>query len=519
MQTVVSASEMRWCDETTIRKYGVPSLLLMENAGRGVARIAQQRLGSLRGEHVLILCGKGNNGGDGFVVARHLLNAGATITVLLFASPRELKGDAKTNFDMLKRLRPTSSDRLSIKSFNKALLSRLPKPRLIIDAIFGTGFGGAIRQPFLNAINWINQQGVPVLAVDIPSGVDGTTGVVMNTAVKATWTATFGLLKTGLLCNEGQDHVGDLEVIDISIPDAVRHAGTLKTHLVEASDVRSLLPGRPSTAHKYSVGKVFILAGSRGFTGAAYLCATAALKAGTGAVILGTPDSVYPILGRRLTETIVTPLPSTAEGSVAQAAMKTIMEKLKWADVAVIGPGLSTNAETQDLLLSLLREHEGKLVIDADALRAIARIGLRNLKRLKASFVLTPHSGELSRLIDIPAKEIEVNRVAVARNAGAAGKATIVLKGGPTAVGVGDGSVFLNSTGNPGMATVGSGDVLAGIIASLWAQGMEQQSAAYSGVYLHGLAGDLARDAYGERSVVAQDLIDKLPAALRSVEA
>jgi NAD(P)H-hydrate epimerase len=341
----------------------------------------------------------------------------------------------------------------------------------------------------------------------------------MNTAVKATWTATFGLLKTGLLCNEGQDHVGDLEVIDISIPDAVRHAGTLKTHLVEASDVRSLLPGRPSTAHKYSVGKVFILAGSRGFTGAAYLCATAALKAGTGAVILGTPDSVYPILGRRLTETIVTPLPSTAEGSVAQAAMKTIMEKLKWADVAVIGPGLSTNAETQDLLLSLLREHEGKLVIDADALRAIARIGLRNLKRLKASFVLTPHSGELSRLIDIPAKEIEVNRVAVARNAGAAGKATIVLKGGPTAVGVGDGSVFLNSTGNPGMATVGSGDVLAGIIASLWAQGMEQQSAAYSGVYLHGLAGDLARDAYGERSVVAQDLIDKLPAALRSVEA
>lgn len=519
MQTLVSASEMRWCDETTIRKYRVPSLLLMENAGGGVARVAQQRFGSLRGEHVLVFCGKGNNGGDGFVVARHLLNAGATITVILLASPRQLRGDAKTNFDILKRLLQESSDLLSIKPFTKALVSRLPKARIIIDAIFGTGFSGAVRQPFLEAINWINGQNVPVLAVDIPSGVDGTTGVVMNTAVKAACTATFGLLKTGLLCNQGQDHVGDLEVIDIGIPDVVRHAATLKTFLVEAGDVRSQLPRRPSTAHKYSVGKVFILAGSKGFTGAAYLCATAALRGGTGAVILGTPESVYPILGRRLTETIVTPLASTAEGSVAQTARKVIDEKLAWADVAVIGPGLSANAETQDLLVSILREYEGRLVIDADALRAIARIGLKNLKRLKASFVLTPHSGELARLIDIPASEIEVNRVAVAREAASVSKATIVLKGGPTAVGVSDGSVFMNSTGNPGMATVGSGDVLAGVVASLWAQGMEQQAAAYCGVYLHGLAGDLARDAYGERSVVAQDLIDKLSAAIKSVEA
>jgi hydroxyethylthiazole kinase-like uncharacterized protein yjeF len=358
-----------------------------------------------------------------------------------------------------------------------------------------------------------------VLAVDIPSGVDGTTGVVMNTAVKAACTATFGLLKTGLLCNQGQDYVGDLEVIDISIPDFVRHAPTLKTFLVEAADVRSLLPRRSSTAHKYSVGKVFILAGSKGFTGAAYLCATAALKAGTGAVILGTPESVYPILGRRLTEAIVTPLPSTAEGSVAKSARKMIDEKLAWADVVVIGPGLSTNAETQDLLVSILREYGGKLVIDADALRAAGRIGMKNLKRLRTSVVLTPHSGELARLIDLPAKEIEVNRVAVAREAASLSKAAIVLKGGPTAVGMSDGSVFLNSTGNPGMATVGSGDVLAGIIASLWAQGMEREAAAYCGVYLHGLAGDFARDAYGERSVVAQDLIDKLPAAIKSVEA
>ena len=518
MQRVVSASEMRWCDETTIKKYGIPSLLLMENAGRGVAQVAGGRFGPLRGEHVLIFCGKGNNGGDGFVVARHLLNAGARITIVLLASARELKGDAKTNFDILKRLQKTNSELLSMMPFTKALLSKLPKARVIIDAIFGTGFSGAVRGTYLTAIEWINRQGVPVLAVDIPSGVDGTTGVVINTAVKATCTATFGLLKTGLLCNQGQDHVGDLDVIDISIPDVVRRSRTLKTYLVEAGDLRSQLPHRPSTAHKYSVGKVFILAGSKGFTGAAYLCATAALRAGTGAVILGTPESVYPILGRRLTETIVTPLPSTGEGSVAQAARRIIEEKLAWADVAVIGPGLSTNAETQDLLVSLLLEYEGRLVIDADALRAIARIGMKHLKRLKSSFVLTPHSGELARLIDIPAKEIEINRIAVAREAASMSRATIVLKGGPTAVGADDGSVFLNSTGNPGMATVGSGDVLAGIVASLWAQGMEGPVAAYCGVYLHGLAGDFARDAYGERSVVAQDLIDKLPAAIKGVE-
>jgi hydroxyethylthiazole kinase-like uncharacterized protein yjeF len=519
MQTLVSASEMRWCDDTTIRKYGVPSLLLMENAGRGVAHVAGERFGSLRGEQVVVFCGKGNNGGDGFVVARHLLNTGAAITVLLLASPRELKGDARTNFEILKRLQRGSSDQLSIKPLTKALLSKLPKAKLIVDAMFGTGFSGAVRQPYLAAIEWINRQRVPVVAVDIPSGVDGTTGVVVNSAVKGTCTVTFGLLKTGLLCNQGQDQVGELEVIDIGIPDFVRHAPTLKTYLVEAGDVRAQLPQRSSTAHKYSVGKVFILAGSKGFTGAAYLSASAALKAGTGAVILGTPESVYPILGRRLTETIVTPLAATAEGSVAKAAKKLIEEKLAWADVAVIGPGLSTNAETQDLVVSLLREYTGNLVVDADALRCIARIGLNNLKRLKASFVLTPHSGELARLIDIPSKEIETNRIAIAREAAGTSKATIVLKGGPTAVGTSSGSVFVNSTGNPGMATIGSGDVLAGTIASLWAQGMGRDAAAYSGVYLHGLAGDLARDAYGERSVVAQDLIDKLPSAIKSLEA
>jgi NAD(P)H-hydrate epimerase len=263
---------------------------------------------------------------------------------------------------------------------------------------------------------------------------------------------------------------------------------------------------------------VFILAGAKGYTGAAYLCAMAALRAGAGAVMLGIPEAVYTVVARRLAEAIVKPLPSTKEGTIAQAALAEIEEKLLWADVSILGPGLSTNDETQEVIAAVLRKHPGKMVVDADALRFVATIGLSKLSRLKGQYILTPHSGEYSRITGIAAKEIDLNRIEMARTGSAKGMATIVLKGGPTATGIPDGTVYLNSTGNPGMATVGSGDVLAGIIAALWAQGMAQNAAAFAGVFLHGLAGDIARDVHGERSIIAQDLIDQLPAAIKRVE-
>ncbi len=518
MRTIVSAKEMRWCDETTIRKFGIPGLMLMENAGRGVAEIAQRCFGPLKEKDLLIFCGKGNNGGDGFVAARHLLNVGANVTVVLMSSPRNLTGDAQTNFESLDQLRRSRPGSLVFKSWSRTLPPRLPKPALIIDAIFGTGFTGKVAQPFAGAIDWINRQGVPVLSVDIPSGVDGTTGVVENLAVRATHTVTFGLEKTGLLCNQGQDQVGDLSVLDIGIPAVVSGSKSLKTFLLEAEDVRAALPRRVSTAHKYSVGKVFVLAGSKGFTGAAYLCCMAALRAGAGAVMLGIPEAVYPVLARRLTEAIVKPLPSTGDGTIAMGALGEIQEKLKWADVVVLGPGLSTNAETQQLIHTILARHPGKFVVDADALRAVGDLGLQKLGRLKSSFVITPHSGEYSRIIGAPAKEIEIDRIEMARKGAIKGRLTLVLKGGPTAVGTSQGVVYVNSTGNPGMATVGAGDVLTGIIASLWAQGADADAAAFSGVYIHGLSGDIAKEVYGERSVIAQDLIDQLPQAFRRIE-
>jgi NAD(P)H-hydrate epimerase len=518
MKTIVSAKEMRRCDEITIRTLGIPGLLLMEQAGRGVAEVAARHFGPLAGKDVLVFCGKGNNGGDGFVVARHLLNEGAFLHVVLLAPPAKLEGDARTNYKILSNLSRSHRSTLRIQRFSARLLSRRKKPDLIIDAIFGTGFAGEVPAPLSRVINWINRQRVPVIAVDIPSGVNGTTGVVKSTAVQATRTVTFGLLKTGLLCNQGQDCTGAIDVADIGIPPAVRNSETLRTFFIEPSDVKNVLPRRPSTAHKYSTGKVLVLAGSKGFTGAAYLCATSALHGGAGAVMLATPESVYSVLARRLSEVIVTALAATGDGTIAAAALPVLQEKLRWADVLVIGPGLTTNAETQELIRTVLRTYDGNIAVDADALRAVADLGLSKLSRLKGNFILTPHAGEFSRISGFSSRHVEEERIEMARKGAQSGRCTLVLKGGPTAIGLCDGTVLLNSTGNPGMATVGSGDVLAGLIASLWAQGMAQDAAAFSGVFLHGLAGDIAAEIRGERSIVAHDLIDHLPSAIRRVE-
>lgn len=518
MQTVVTAEEMRWCDETSIRTYGISGLLLMENAGKATAQLCEQRFGPLAGYQVTIFCGKGNNGGDGFVVARHFMNAGARVFIVLMDSPKSIKGDAKTNFEILKKLQKVSADSLSIQQFKKSILPTLTESKIIVDAMFGTGFSGAVHQPYADVIQWMNRQKSPIVSVDIPSGVNGTTGVVENLAVKATLTPTFGLLKTGLLCNQGRDHVGKVAVVDIGIPHVVSGSSKFKTHLVEAEDVRAKLPSRPSTAHKYNVGKIFVLAGSKGYTGAAALCATSVLKAGAGAVVLGTPESVYPILAKKLTEPIVIPLPATSEGTVSKAGYDVILERANWSDVFVIGPGLSQNPETQELICELVAHYSGNIIIDADGLNAIANMSGKKGKWCKGSFILTPHGGEFSRLTGKSSKEIEANRIESARMFSTSTKGTIVLKGAPTATASADGRVYLNSTGNPGMATVGSGDVLTGLIAALWGQGMEKEAAAYSGVFLHGLAGDLACVAYGERSLVAHDLIDFIPQAFKDVE-
>jgi hydroxyethylthiazole kinase-like uncharacterized protein yjeF len=518
MKCVVSAEEMKWCDESTIKTYGIPGLLLMENAGKAVVDIIKKEFGSLGSTCVLIVCGKGNNGGDGFVVARLLLNTGARIHVIMMAEPSELKGDAKKNFLTLTKLAKKSPEILSIYKYSKKVTAKIPKPDIIVDAIFGTGFSGTVRRPITEMIEWMNHQQSKIFSVDIPSGVSGTTGVVENCAVQANATITFGFLKSGLLCNQGREHAGSLYVADIGIPKCVKKDKRLQTSLVDRTDVQRVLPKRSVHAHKYSVGKVLVLAGSNGLTGAAAMCCNSAMRSGAGAVVLGTPESVYPILAKKLTEVMVSPLPATSEGTLSLSAFDTISERIEWADVLVIGPGLSQNRETQKLIMRILVSFRKKTLIDADGLNAIAENGVNKLRSMRAPFILTPHVGEFTRMTKLSSADVERCRIDVARDLAKRINSTIVLKGVPTVTASKDGSVVLNSNGNPGMATAGAGDVLSGIIAGLWAQGMRDAEAAWAGVFLHGLSGDIVAHRIGQRSLMANDLIEQLPEAFRIVE-
>lgn len=515
MRIVLSAEEMAECDREAMKLFGISGQILMENAGAGIARWIADRFAPIRGKTVSIFSGKGNNGGDGFVVARHLANAGARVQVFVWSRPQ--RGDAARNLDILKRISRAAPDEVSITSVSASHLSSLHSD-LIIDSVFGTGFSGTVKPAYRKVFQWINAQSAPRVAVDIPSGVNGTTGKADRDSIRATVTLTLGTVKRGLLCNEGRDLSGEVHVIDIGIPRSVLLGRKSQTFLMEMSDVQAVMPARASTTHKYTAGKVFVLAGSTGYTGAAALTARAALRAGAGAVVLGTPSSVYPILARAVTEAIVVPMPSTPAGSLSAEAESAVLERMEWADVCVVGPGLSRNSETSALIRSVLTRARGRIVADADALTILAKDGSKVVKRSSADFVLTPHTGEASRLLGIPAGEIEEQRVDIARDAARSFQATIVLKGAPTATASPDGTVFLNSTGNPGMATVGAGDVLAGMLGGLWAQGMERPAAAWAGVYLHGLAGDLAASRLGQKSLLAGDLIDALPDAFRRVE-
>ncbi|MBI2619413.1 MAG: NAD(P)H-hydrate dehydratase [Ignavibacteriales bacterium] len=505
MRRVVSAEEMRWCDETAIRAFGIPSLLLMENAGAGIARCVLRRYGKKLSQPVAIFCGKGNNAGDGFVAARHLVNAGVPVVIQMLMFPAQLRGDAKTNFQILQRIQKKSAGRLVIRRFSASSAADI-RPSLVVDALFGTGFSGTVSKPFSDAIQSMNNYAVPVVSVDIPSGVNGTTGTADSDCVHANVTVTMGALKTGLLCNQGRQYSGDHEIIDVGIPVSVYEAGKLKTGLVEIEDVAKVLPVRPLNVHKYSVGKVFVLGGSKGYTGAAALTASAALRTGAGAVVLGTAETVYPILARKLSETIVSPLPATSQGSVSLNALDQIVKRMKWADITVIGPGLSRQEETMALVREILRLARGKILLDADALNALSGSESSFLRTARPELVVTPHAGEFSGLSGRPSHEIEAHRIEYAR-----------AYANPTITAAPGGEAYVNATGNPGMATVGSGDVLSGMIGALWAQGTTAEAAAYAGVYLHGLSGDLAAAKMGLQSVVAQDLIDFLPPAFRAV--
>lgn len=452
------------------------------------------------------------------MAARRLLNQNIKITVLIIGDPKEIKGDALKNYEILIRLKNNFPNKLKIEILSGYSLSHLKKPSLIIDAIYGTGFKGSLTGGVENVVEWINSKKIPVISTDVPSGVDASTGVVENMAVKADRTFTLAFPKIGLYCCDGREHSGQIEIIDIGIPRDVIALSDRKTFLTTQKHICSILPKRRYNVNKYTVGKVYVLGGAKGFTGAAALCAESVLKSGAGAVVLGTPDAIYPILAKKLTEAIIQPLPTTKTGSLSLGGLEKIRQRLKWADTLAIGPGLSTDPETQELIQTILKEYEGRCVIDADALNALSEVNWKSIKPKKSQWIFTPHAGELSRLIKIEADEIEKNKVSVTRKICLESGSYFVVKGAPTVIGSNSGQIYINTTGNPGMATVGSGDVLTGLIAGLWTQKMDAFNAAVAGVYIHGMAGDIARDKLGERSLMAGNILANIPNAFKKIE-
>ncbi len=521
---LVTSSQMRNIDTRTIQGVGIPGLELMEKAGRGTALVAREMLGDPQGKAVVVFCGRGNNGGDGFVVGRYLSQWGAQVECLLTAKESEVKGDAKVNLDKVVDLDLPIVEVLS----EKQIPARI-RADLIVDALFGTGFTGEIQGYVKDIVDKINSSGIPVLSVDIPSGLHADTGKSAGRCVKADHTATMALPKIGHFLFPGKALSGTVSVIDIGVPPQVIEEEHITLNLVTEEEVRQMLPQRPGDAYKGSCGRVVLIAGSTGMTGAAALASLSCLRAGAGMAILGTPVTLNPIMEMKLTEVMTHPLPDVRKkGALALRGLGEVRELLKWGDCCAIGPGLGQHFETIELVRRLVGKLQMPAVIDADGLNALAK-DISIVKGCKAPLILTPHIGELSRLSGVPASEIAKDKIKYASEFAREYNCVLVFKGAPTIISEPGGQTYVNPTGNAGMATAGSGDVLTGIIVGLLAQKLMlphrprekgkdvkeiMLDSALAGVYIHGLTGDLAKEEKGEMGMIAGDMMDKISAAV-----
>lgn len=512
---LVTAAQMQALDRRTIDEAGVPSTTLMERAGTGVVACLQQRLGALHGKTLTILCGKGNNGGDGFVIARLLHKQRATVQVLTMAPVTALSRDAASMYRKLVR----TSGKTLVKPFPSALQaqSMLDDSDIIVDALLGTGLSAPVTGRYADAVECINRTQRLTVAVDLPSGIHTDTGAVLGQAVKADLTVTFGLPKLGLFQNQGLDYAGHVEIVDIGIPPAYVEALESRVKLITASFVQASLPARRLSSHKGTFGHAGIIAGSVGKTGAAAMTAKAALRIGAGLVTVATPASVNDVLEAKLLEVMTLPMPDTKARTLSRAAFDRLKDFIATRTAIAIGPGLSTHPETVELIHALLQHLDRPSVLDADALNALAsRASL--LTKCTIPPILTPHPGEMARLITASsAQSVNADRIGTATGFAREHGCYVVLKGARTVIARPDGMAAICPTGNPGMATAGTGDVLTGMIVGLLAQGLASWEAACAATYLHGLAGDLAAESIGQTSLLAGDVIDHIPYALTNI--
>lgn len=510
---LVTGRQMAAIDRRAVAS-GASGFDLMENAGRGVFEAAVGRLRGISGKTVAVACGKGNNGGDGFVVARLLRAAQVPVQVFLLARSEDVSGDARAHLEQA-RSAGVEAQEVTREGDIEILTQGVAASDLIVDALLGTGLRGGARGLLAPAIEAINRAGRPVVAVDVPSGLDADTGRAEGPCVQAALTVTFALPRIGHFLFPGRALCGALRLVDIGIPDAAIEAEGIDVHLTTAADARLWLPRRRPDAHKGDCGRVVVLAGSVGLTGAATLCASAAVRAGAGLVTVGVPSSLNDILEVKLTEAMTVPLPEVRRHRcLSLRARGEILRLVERADAVALGPGVGTHREAVELVHRLLADIPVPLVLDADGLNALTgRPDL--LKARPASTVITPHPGEFGRLTGRPVSELRADPIGCARAFAASYGAVVALKGAPTVVADPSGVVSVNPTGNAGMATGGAGDALTGVIVALIGQGLSPEVAARLGVYLHGAAGDLVRDRAGEIGLAAGDLVEGVPEVVR----
>lgn len=518
----MTGEQMKAFDREAIEGYGLPSLILMEHAGRRVAEAVCDRWNA-QNLHVLALSGKGNNGGDALCAARHLLGKGAAVEALIVGAQEAsgLSDETRTQAQIL------DSSGISLRYVPDeeqlpAVDDALARNDVLIDGLLGIGVKGAVRGIYKPVIERVNASDLIVVAVDLPSGIDSDTGRAEGAAVAADLTVTLEYPKLGLLLYPGRSLAGELAVRAIGYPRKLRATFESPLEWVDEAFVRARLPRRGEPSHKGDYGRALVVAGSRGLSGAALMAGEAALRSGTGLVYMGYPKSLNTIMESGLLEAVKFPLPeSDREGSLSEMAGETITELLKEQRVSVmaLGPGISRQPSVVRLIRSLLPEIRVPIVIDADGLNNLADEPGRDLLReLAVPAILTPHPGELSRLTGREIAEIERDRVAVAQESAQDLNVILVLKGVPTVTALPSGKTFVNSTGNSGLATGGSGDVLTGLITGLVAQGMTPEESAPAGVYLHGLLADRLRLTMGERAMLPRDLLDVMPEVLREFE-
>lgn len=512
---LVTAREMQEMDRLTIESFGIPGRVLMENAGRGAAQfLFDQFAGSMKAT-VGIMAGKGNNGGDGFVIARYLAQKGVNLTVFLLAESSAVKGDAAANLKLLSPLGIPVIEIPDEDTFSKHK-SEMQHYGLWVDAILGTGLQSEVKDYFRDVINFINGLNKPVFAVDVPSGLNSDTGQLCGACIHAQATATFAFAKTGHMLYPGAMYTGMLKVVDIGIPNHIVQKIRPRQYLLTPDHLRTYFQPRPPDAHKGGSGHLLVVAGSTGKTGAAAMTAMSAMRSGAGLVTLALASSLNPVVESQVLEAMTEPLPEIAEGLLGESAFDDVMDLIAGKKCLAIGPGLGQAEETKNLVCRIIKKSPIPLVVDADGLNnLVGRTQL--LSQLKVPVVLTPHPGEMARLINTSVAAVQQDRITTSRDFAVNFKVHVVLKGARTVIAHPDGSTYINPTGNSGMASGGMGDVLTGVIGGLLAQGFSPESAAHAGVYLHGAAADTLAKSIGPFGFLASDVMNAIPGEIRKL--